>query len=1731
MTSPAHGSSSAADQNKLRLELLRKKMASQSLTGNAPIHDDNPFSGMSIGMQRLWSVQQSSPQSTILNVGIAYALHGQFDTERYTTALRRLAILHPILTTTFVWEDNGSVTNKENSSTPAIEVISGAEMVDHEFPQTVEQIMQLPPVQKILRDCFDTPFNLSTDSPFRTVIIECTPELHIVCMVVHHIAWDDLSWEIFFTDMKYLYEHADHDESQLAPIPLSTPSTYSGNRESDQQYWHNVVSNIPDQVDLSWLSSQISGENNASSREAGHLVEQIPAPVLSQVVDTAKTLGCTPFALIMACFSAFIHRNSGVEELMLAMPVSLRGQCDEEKNIGYRGDVVLVRSELKPEYTVRQFFEHATSELSRVIDHSHFGIDAILRQNPALYANNDLESIVNISFGARNRGIGWNLPGITAEFLEVRTNSSTLPLTVMIEWDEERAYTYVEFQKHITTQEKMKTHIATFYEYMMRLLSSLDTLLVHICPLTEKQIQKELELSEGKTADFPATTLWDLVHNNLEHHPHKTALITDNTHISYAQMSQYVQGWQAILRQHNITVGDKVVILSSDTVLTITAALALFKEGAIYTPIDPQYSTERINTMVRTINPQLIIHNGHDEILHSHSSSYHTICITELPEPITADIYPQVAQPEHSAYIIFTSGSTGTPKPIVVSHYAISQHLQTYIAHRLLETDDRLLTLASIGFDASITELYGVLAIGAAVIIPPTGTAKNIIELGRCIHEHKATVMNIVPGLLDSIVATQSMMNSTNILKNLRFITLGGEALHNSLVRSTRALTKARLGNYYGPTESVVAVTQYPVTHDSNLSTVPIGYPLDNTNAYVLDRYLQCVPTGGVGELYIGRRPLAYGYYGQSSKTAERFVADPFIPGQRMYRTGDLARRGAHGEIHFVGRSDDQVKIRGYRIELGEIHNVVASHPLVRQTAVVTQKINGNESIIVAYVVLAQEDKITPPERVDTQLQQIKSFVASRLPDYMVPSVFQPTPTLIINSNGKVDRRALPPLEKKIRTAEEPRTQTERLLAHMFKDILGVEHVHRDDSFFELGGHSLLISRLVMQIRAEFMVEIPFRLPFDHPVMMHLAQAIDEIIAANDEKKPEHSWTPDRLLDYSRGDRDTVPVSSTQRTVLFEQQIHSPESSLAHIPLYIIHDNTLNLDALRQAYSDLIERHSVLRTVFPVSESANTSEYAMQQILDTVSTPWTDHSDQQLSFAQIQEKENTKLFTLNKEVGHRITVYKDESDQYILAVIFHHIITDHWSLAAFWDELEYAYEQRHAGIQPQWNHDALEYANYALWQKEWLSTYSASTARELSHSADNQSHSSPGTRGYHGKTSLEAASFWNNKLAHAPIVSGIPTDYERPEQLGMQGIVSTSILDAERSERLRAAASGYDISEFILLLSAMYTTYRILGAGSDIVFATPMAGREILGTHTGIGLYANMVPLRFTLEPHQWDKKTIISQVYESFLASYAHQELPTDHIVEVVNPRRSLRYNPLFQHIVHYRPAQTSENNAFTVVAGEFTTSFVDGSINLLPQPDGGYELSIVCNKELYSERTATLILNTLHKVLDQFMSSTPEIISEELLTDADREHIDSLMHYDSTHTVEHTISEEDIDPQEYARVRDYLFTHLAQLLDIEPEELDDDDNFFGTGADSVMALQLAQRAQAQDLEVTAHMLFSSDTLGTLVRHVVAHNSAKPTAKPVETTAPTPSPQMGTGTNLSADKLASITSAWKAKK
>ncbi|GAA4617549.1 non-ribosomal peptide synthetase [Actinoallomurus liliacearum] len=1317
-----------------------------------------------------------------------------------------------------------------------------------------------------------TPVDLVGGRLFGNALLRLGAGRHLWYLRCHHLAVDGYSGPLITRRLAEVYtamvDGRPHGAGTLGSLEvlLTEDEEYraSGRFARDRAYWLERCADLPDAPSLAVRPAHGVRPSARFHRASGRLGPD----EADALTSAARLLGTTLTGLTIAAAAAYTTRLCGVSDVVLGLAVTARTTPAARRTPGMLSNVLPLRLTVRPADSVRALTAQVTEQVGRLLRHQRYRLEDLRRDLGLLDGRPLYGPLINVmgfeqdlDF-AGHRGVPHVLTTGPVEDLAVNVYEGTAGEGTRVDVDAHpERYTETEATAHHARLLNFLRTLATAAPD--RPIGVLDVALpeerVPGGPQTIRTRQATVSEAPGAIPDpleaVPATseaapetrgtvpvmrraTIPGLFADRVARCPDAVAVTHAGTSLTYADLNARANRLAHRLIARGAGPERLVALAFPRSADLVVAILAVLKSGAAYVPIDPDYPAGRIAAMLEDAAPALVVTAPG---VRPPAGVEGVVLDADLlaGSPDHDPVVP--LRPEHPAYVIYTSGSTGRPKGVVVPHANVVRLLDATDHWFGFGPSDVWTLFHSYAFDFSVWELWGALLYGGRLVVVPYDVSRSPDDFLRLLDDERVTVLNQTPSAFGQLMRADRDKSRDLAL---RYVIFGGEALDPSRLAdwySRHADDAPVLVNMYGITETTVHVTYAPLDAAgaaAGFGSV-IGGAIPDLRAYVLDAALRPVPPGVTGELYVAGAGLARGYLGRPDLTAERFVADPYGPG-RMYRSGDLARRHADGRLEYVGRADHQVQLRGFRIELGEIETVLAAHPAVDEVAAVVREDGPDDDRrrrIVAYVTGRDADPAALRER-----------VRDALPAHMVPSAVVRLDALPLTPNGKLDRRALPAPEVGS-SSRGPRTPVEEVLCGVFAEVLGTPVVGVDDGFFELGGDSLLATRVVARVRAVLGVEIPVRALFETPTVAGLAAALDASAPARPPLVPA-------------GDRpDRAAPSYAQRRLWFLNHLEGDAATYT-MPVALRLAGRLDADALRAALADLVARHEVLRTVYPLADGE-----PRQVVLDDVrpEVPVTRPADLEAALA----RDSRRGFDLATEIPIRARLYAAGPDEHVLLVVLHHIATDGWSLAPLARDLVAAYAARAEGRPPAGEPLPVQYADYALWQRDLL-----------------------GAEDDPDSLISRQVAYWRKTLDGLPDRLDLPTDRPRPAEASHAGGRVPVRLDAER---LAALASATGASVFMVVQAALAALLTRLGAGTDVPIGTPIAGRTDQALDDLVGMFVNTLVLRTDTEGNPTFRE-LVGRVRDADLAAYQHQDVPFERLVEILNPPRSLARHPLFQ-------------------------------------------------------------------------------------------------------------------------------------------------------------------------------------------------------------------------------------------
>jgi len=1040
---------------------------------------------LSFAQQRLWFLGQLEPGNAAYNIPSAVRLTGRLDIAALEGALGEVVRRHETLRTSFPSKGGRPV---QVISPPAPVTLDAADL--SQLP--VEEREQV--ARRLAAEEAQRPFDLAAGPLWRVSLLKLSVDEHVLLVTMHHIVSDGWSISILVGELSTLYSSFSRGEPSPLPefeIQYADYAAWQRRYLTDEllgeqlAYWRGRLSGAPPVLELPTDRPRPAVQSYRGSRVTFSLGPEVSG----RLRTLARGEGATLFMVLLAAFDALLYRYTNQTDILVGTPVAGRTRAEIEGLVGCFVNTLVLRVGVRGDEPFRGLLKRVRETCLGAYAHQEVPFEQVVEEvRPERSLSH--APLFQVMFAFDNTpSAAAELPGLRLAAIEADSQTSKFDLILRLddrgdELSGSLGYSVDLFDA--ATVERMVGHFRRLIEAVVGdPAESVGEL-----PLLGEEDERLLEAWNDTAAPYEPVCLHELVERQAALTPEAVAVVSEAGQLTYSELDGRADRLARRLRGLGVGPDVTVGVLLERSPEMVVALLGVLKAGGAYVPIDTEYPARRVGYMLADSGARLLLtRKALLELVPEGAAE--VVCLDGECAQAAGDgddLPPGGVAADNLAYVIYTSGSTGEPKGVMVTHRAICNHLLWRQSFEPLAESDRFLHKASISFDISVWEIFGPLSAGASVVLARPGGHRQSDYLAGLIAERGVTVAHFGPAMLQAVLREKRIGECDS----LRLVFCGGETLPVELQQEFFGRLKASLRNQYGPTETCVDVTAWRCRPEGRAAVVPIGRPISNTRAYVLGAGLGPAPPGLPGELYVGGDSLARGYLGRPSLTAEKFIPDPFSrePGARLYRTGDLARHLPDGPIEFLGRADQQVKVRGYRVEPGEIEAALLGHASVRGCAVVARG-EGAARHLVGYVVGEGA----------ADFVALREHLRERLPAYMVPSQFVALEALPLTPSGKVDRKALPEPGGERPAVEadyaEPRNETERLIAGVWKEVLGLERVGVHDNFFDLGGHSLLATQVVSRMGEALGVELPLRQLFEKPTVAGLAAAVEEMQSAS----------------------------------------------------------------------------------------------------------------------------------------------------------------------------------------------------------------------------------------------------------------------------------------------------------------------------------------------------------------------------------------------------------------------------------------------------------------------------------------------------------------------------------------------------------------------------------------------------------------------------------------------------------
>ncbi|MBY9025040.1 non-ribosomal peptide synthetase [Pseudomonas fluorescens] len=1504
---------------------------------------------LSFAQDRQWFVWQMDPHSAAYNIPTALQLRGTLDVPALERAFNAVIARHDSLRTTFGQDDEGAVQviHAQLPLTIAVDALDSAA-----DPTQREQ-----QIQAYINEQLHLPFDLQTGPLMRASLLRLADDDHVLAVTVHHIAADGWSMRVMVEELVQLYSgYAQGRDVSLAELPIQYADyaiwqrhwMEAGERARQLAYWQEQLGTDHSVLQLPTDFPRPSVQSFRGQRLDVSLDSQLAAGLKT----LAQREGMTVFMVLLASFQALLHRYSGQNEISVGVPNANRNRVETERLIGFFVNTQVLKARIDPQASFRSLLQQVKQSAMGAQAHQELPFEQLVE---ALQPERSLSHspLFQVMFNHQNLATGESrqgarLPGLQIDPLSMASQTAQFDLSLDTFETPQGLGAQLTFATDLFSAATIERMAAHWQNLLAAVVADASCSLAELVLLDSAERELIVEGWNATATEYPLSrSVHSLIEDQVRATPDSLALVFGEQRLTYAQLNARANQLADVLIEHGVGPEVLVGISVERSLEMVVGLLAILKAGGAYLPLDPEYPQDRLAYMFEDSGIALLLTQSH--------------LLAQLPVPAglrslvldqdgdwlegRSEANPELnLDPENLAYVIYTSGSTGKPKGAGNRHSALVNRLCWMQQAYQLTADDSVLQKTPFSFDVSVWEFFWPLMTGSSLVVAAPGAHRDPAQLIQVITEQRITTLHFVPSMLQAFLQDPAVAECTSLTR----IVCSGEALQVDAQQQVFAkLPNAGLFNLYGPTEAAIDVTHW-TCRDEGRDSVPIGQPIANLSTYILDNSLAPLPVGVIGELYLGGEGLARGYHRRPALTAERFVTSPFGDGQRLYRTGDLARYRADGVIEYAGRMDHQVKIRGLRIELGEIEARLAEHDDVRETVVIAQ----DGSLLVAYVVPDDEALLSADDATHSAKNlELKAHLGQSLPEFMVPQHWVWLEKMPVSPNGKLERKALPKFDASTlqNTFVAPQTDLQKHVATIWQDVLKLERVGLTDNFFELGGHSLLVTQVVSRIRRTLDIQVPLRTLFEHSSLEAFVRVLDA----------DQQTTQTPIPQVSR--EQPLALSYAQERQWFLWQM-DPQSAAYNIPTALRLHGELDRAALEQSFQALIQRHESLRTAF-----VDTDGRVQQVIRPSGQVAFYEQTLANATDEQIKvfvEQQTRQAFDLLAGELLRVALLRISDTDHVLVLTLHHIVSDGWSMQVMIEDLIACYAAFSQGRTAELPALAVQYADYAVWQREWMDN--GERERQLT--------------------------YWKTQLGSQQPLLEMPADHPRPAVQSFRGARLNVTIEPALGDALKALARREGVTVFMLLLASFQTLLHRYSGQSDIRVGVPIANRNRLEIERLIGFFVNTQVLRAEFDP-ALDFARLLQQVKHTAIAAQMHQDLPFEQLVDALQPERNLSHSPLFQAMFNHRTEAESDLVAqlpglnLQSLSWEHRTAQFDLALDTGDSPEG-LDASFTYATDLFEassiQRLAGHWLNLLNAVVIDATRPLAELV---LLDGAERE------------------------------------------------------------------------------------------------------------------------------------------------
>ncbi|MGA5696828.1 amino acid adenylation domain-containing protein [Bacillus bombysepticus] len=1312
--------------------------------------------------------------------------------------------------------------------------------------------------------------------------------------------------------------------------------------KKEKEYWLDKLSG---DVELSRFPCDCLSLNNIQVSKESYYC-QFPSDIAKRAVAISNNSDMLLYTILLSGVKYLLSRYTDKDDVVIGMPVFKQGQ---EETV-FQNNFLLLRTQINQEDNFKEIIYKIKETILESNEHCHFPF-------------NKLTQLLSLDGESNNLPLLNTIVMLDDIHCYESTDKINSDMVIRFMKNEEQLKVQVDYNSTLYSEglvSRIVNHLYNILDILMKdpNKSAMD---LDVMSKTEKnQILYDFNHTTRvhKTLLCETVTAPQLFEEQVKQNPNQIAIVCNEKEITYKQLNIKANQLARRLLDQGVKRESIVGVMMERSIEMIVGILGILKTGGAYLPIDTDLPKQRVEYMLTDSGCSHVL-TYQNSIIKGVAFQGSVINLMDIPfEEEQVEDLQITMEPHNLAYVIYTSGSTGQPKGVMIEHRSLTNFLCAMYEDfsQDIGITDNVLFSSSISFDVTIFEIFVPLVYGARMTIYK-GEKFDVPKLVQVILEEQVTLAYIPPTLLNEIYDYFVRANQ-KILLNKLFV--GVEPIKTKLLAKYDHLFEGNLQilNLYGPTEATVCCTSYQYETDKEITTqnVPIGSPLLNTKIYILDSFHRIQPIGVPGEICISGIGLARGYINRKELTADKFIDHPFEPGEKLYKTGDIARWLPDGNIEYLGRVDHQVKIRGYRIELGEIEASLLKYETIKTAVVMQREDESGEKYLCAYVVTEK----------DIPIPEVRAYLATKLPYYMIPQQIIPIQNIPLTQNGKIDRKKLPQPTYNLKSSHiEPTNSTERKLVEIWKEVLGIQRVGIQDNFFEIGGHSLKAAKLISIVNKEFNVQLSIKSLFKFPVLVDFSKCILEM-----EKSDYISIEPVKQQEY-------YLASTSQKRMFIVDQFEDGTNTTYNMPTILKVEGDICKDKFENIFQSLIQRHEILRTSFQILDGE-----LVQKIEPNV--------EFNIEYVHVYEKDVDYLihefispFDLSKAPLLRVLLLRIAEERHILLVDMHHIISDGLSMGILIKEFVELYKGNEL---PKLR---VQYKDFVMWQN------------------------GP----YYKNLISEQKNYWLTTLKGELPVLNFPTDFQRPTIQSFKGKVCSFNLGTDLTFKVNKLATETGTTPYMILLAIYNILLSRYTGQEDIIVGSPIAGRSHSDTNHMIGMFINTLVMRNYLENDD-EFIEFLSRLKLNTLEAYENQDYPFEEVLEDLDLHRDTSRNPLFDTMFVF---QNMDMNPISIGELEFTPYPFKQSVSkfdlslIATEIDNNIHLKVEYSTKLFKAETIERLMVHFTNIVEEVTNNPRVRLRNINMLSVEEEHcimneFNKKVNSNSNHLLVHKMFEEQV-------------------------------------------------------------------------------------------------------------------------